>query len=117
MRMWMIDPKLMCRKHLLGEHVECHMFLAAINKKINISGFIKNNLLEPTSLMQRHDALAKEMLDRGYKHESRLSGYDLSYLDNNIIHYKVNVQDSLKELMSRCKECKQIIMESSRIVG
>ena len=22
MRMWMVNPKIMCRKHLLGEHVE-----------------------------------------------------------------------------------------------
>ena len=36
MRMWMIDPKLLCRKHLLGEHLEIHMFVGTINKGINV---------------------------------------------------------------------------------
>jgi hypothetical protein len=26
MMMWMIDPVLLCRKHLLGEHGEIHKF-------------------------------------------------------------------------------------------
>ena len=25
MRMWMVNPKMMCNKHLLGEHVELHL--------------------------------------------------------------------------------------------
>lgn len=25
MRMWVVNPKILCRKHLLGEHVELHM--------------------------------------------------------------------------------------------
>jgi hypothetical protein len=96
----------MCRKHLLGEHVECHMFAATLNKKRNISGFIRNNLLEPLSLFKRHEALVKEMLSRGYKHISDLPKYNLDYLNNDIIHYKVCVQDSLKELKSRCNDCR-----------
>lgn len=31
MRMWMVDPKIMCRKHLLGEHLELHMLAGCIN--------------------------------------------------------------------------------------
>ena len=40
MRMWMVNPRIMCRQHLLGEHVEIHMFhsenkllLKAFNEK------------------------------------------------------------------------------------
>jgi hypothetical protein len=25
--MWMVDPRIMCRNHLLGEHAEIHMFV------------------------------------------------------------------------------------------
>ena len=45
MRMWMVDPKIMCRKHLLGEHVEHHMFVGTINKRISIVGYLRDNLL------------------------------------------------------------------------
>jgi len=27
MRMWMLNPKALCRKHLMGEHVEIHMLV------------------------------------------------------------------------------------------
>jgi hypothetical protein len=30
MRMWMVPPKVMCRKHLLGEHVEIHMLAGSL---------------------------------------------------------------------------------------
>ena len=50
MRMWMVDPSLLCRKHLLGEHLECHMFVGTINKNISIKGYIKNGLCEPDKL-------------------------------------------------------------------
>ena len=36
MRMWNVDPKLMCNKHLLGEHVEMHMFFGTIQKGISM---------------------------------------------------------------------------------
>lgn len=43
MRMWKVNPKNMCRQHLLGEHVECHMFVGAILKGISLSGYIKKD--------------------------------------------------------------------------
>ena len=32
MRMWNVDVTKMCNKHLLGEHVEMHMFVGIIIK-------------------------------------------------------------------------------------
>ena len=32
MRQWMVDPRLLCRKHLLGEHVENHMFIGTLKR-------------------------------------------------------------------------------------
>ena len=40
MRMWMVDPKKMCRKHLLGEHVEIHMMVGTLLKGRSIDGFL-----------------------------------------------------------------------------
>ena len=31
MRMWMVNPGFMCNKHLLGEHVECHMLVGHLH--------------------------------------------------------------------------------------
>ena len=46
MRIWKINPKLMCRKHLLGEHVESHMFVGSINKRRSIQGHIEKGQVE-----------------------------------------------------------------------
>lgn len=36
MRMWMLPTAGMCRKHLLGEHVELHMLLGSLRRGKNI---------------------------------------------------------------------------------
>lgn len=109
MRMWMVPTEFLCRKHLLGEHVETHMFLGSFKKKKNIKGFVENNCAEPLSLRQRHDALAKEMGDRGYNHKSPLDFEEnvISYLPKNHINAKVDSESSLLDLIGRCEECKK----------
>jgi hypothetical protein len=71
--MWMVNPSLMCRKHLLGEHVELHMAGAWIAKGKSVAGWAESNCLEPLSIGIRHSALAAEMRNRGYNHKSPLS--------------------------------------------
>ena len=46
MRMWMVDPRIMCRQHLLGEHVEIHMFVGAISRGKSVKGYLEKGLLE-----------------------------------------------------------------------
>lgn len=108
MRMWMVDPKIMCRKHLLGEHVEHHMFVGSLRKKLSMDGYVANNLMEPLSLNKRHDALVVEMLARGFKHHSPLdwSSHELDYLPDEIILAKVDSEAALSDLLDRCPECK-----------
>lgn len=60
----------MCRKHLLGEHLELHMLVGSLTKGRSIQGFLDNGLLEPQNLISRHNRLVKEMIFRGYKHNS-----------------------------------------------
>lgn len=99
----MVDPKILCRNHLLGEHHETHMFVGTINKGINITGYIDGKLLEVHSLRSRHDSLVLEMKCRGYNHNSPLAEFD-SFESGSIC-----VEDNLIELQSRCEECKRRI--------
>lgn len=106
MRQWMIDPSKMCVKHLLGEHVEHHMFVGALNKRKTLTGYIENNLLEPKSLVVRHNALVAEMLKRGFKHNSPLDEPDISYLSDDQKNARIDKLSADTELFSRCKKCK-----------
>lgn len=109
MRMWMVPVEIMCRQHLLGEHVEHHMFLGCLKKGLNLDGYVDNNLLELKSLKRRHERLVKEILKRGYNHNS-----PLDYPDNYtfgqgeyVCNSKVDVKKALKDLLCRCEECKR----------
>jgi hypothetical protein len=107
MRMWMVEPIIMCNKHLLGEHVECHMFAGHLQRERKINNYIRLNLLEPGSLRQRHDRLAQEMIDREMSHKSPLPEFDTSYLPKEHQIYIVDADASLKELKKRCPQCKK----------
>lgn len=107
MRTWMVNPGFMCNKHLLGEHVECHMLVGHLQRRRRITNYIRLNLLQPHSLRERHDQLALEMEDRGMVHASLLPEFDLSYLPEEHRIYTVNAVDSLIELSIRCPECKR----------
>ena len=107
MRMWNVEPKYLCRKHLLGEHVEMHMFIGSIEKGISLAGYVKNNLIETDRISLRHDELVVEMTDRGYNHKSPVNNWECS-----VSVGKVNVKANLKELSNRCPDCKKRIKEA-----
>jgi len=106
MRQWMVDPKVLCNKHLFGEHVEHHMFVGTINKGTKVDGYLKNNLLEPLSLKDRHDELAQEILMRGFNHKSDLPEIDYSHLTEIQMDIKINMISSGNDLISRCEKCR-----------
>jgi hypothetical protein len=97
----MVDPIILCKQHLLGEHLEVHMFVGSIIKNKNLSGFLKGGLLEVHSLQIRHDQLVVEMEKRGMKHNSPLP-YFSSYQAGH-----VDTEKSLLELLSRCEQCRR----------
>jgi len=99
MRMWMVDPTTMCRQHLLGEHVETHMFAGTLGKDISVAGYVSGGLLETASLASRHDELAAEMERRGYRHRSPLNYHDDLELG------RIDTTASDRELRSRCPDC------------
>lgn len=92
----------MCRKHLLGEHLECHMFVSTINAGKSVTGYLEGGLLEIHSLRRRHDALVEEMIVRGYNHASPLPAFPESEAGF------VNVVRSIIELRRRCPECRAL---------
>jgi len=113
MRMWMVNPAFMCNKHLLGEHVECHMLAGHVQRKRRITNYIRLNLLQPKSLRERHDQLAFEMENREMVHKSPLPECDLSYLPEEHRIYTVDAEQSLIELLRRCSQCRERVCVSS----
>jgi len=102
----MVNVKVMCRPHLLGEHHECHMLAGSLRLEKNITGFVDNNLLEPKSLKKRHDELVQEMKRRGYNHNSPLEEVNIDYLPISQQNTVVDVKKAEKELFSRCIVCR-----------
>lgn len=110
MRQWMVDPKIMCQKHLCGEHLEHHMFIGTLRKKIKVDGYIENNLFEPRSLHQRHKELAEEMIRRGYNHKSPLREIDCScitHLSTEQQYWEIDKAAAFEDLIGRCPECEK----------
>lgn len=106
--MWLVDPRYMCQQHLLGEHVEMHMFHTTLSKKMLVTGYISNNLLEPESLLARHQALEAEMIRRGMNHMSPMDVQpSLSYLIDSDRTHKIDREAALAELHNRCPECRE----------
>ena len=73
MRICGINPKLMCRQHLLGEHKEIHMIIGCIRKGKKLNGYIKHNQIDVSLIMARHYKLVEEMKRRGYNHQSPIT--------------------------------------------
>ena len=107
MRMWMVDPSVMCNQHILGEHLECHMFVSTINQnKRKLDGFIKNGLLEADKLVERHDLLVQEMTSRKMNHKTPIDSPSRIIFDISKI---IDVEDNIRILYHRCPKCKEKI--------
>jgi hypothetical protein len=108
--MWNVDPTKMCRNHLLGEHLELHMFANALaNNKPKLTGFVNKGLLHMENIVLRHKILAEEMKNRNYNHKSPLEMpkalpdyVTVELWTTNLIDIEKNERD----LHSRCSKCK-----------
>ena len=116
MRMWMIDPKLLCTKHLLGEHGEIHKHRHNFVKQHRITKRISPVVqIEPMHMETRHDELAAELIRRKYNHNSPYSQPDISYLKDSEKFAKVDINNSLMDLINRCPECAKRIKNETNI--
>lgn len=99
----MVDPRIMCRQHLLGEHAEIHMFVGTISRGNSVKGYLKKGLLEVHSLYNRHDELAKEMKRRNYRHYSEIGE---KWKQTKTVG-SINREENLRQLINRCSRCKE----------
>ena len=76
MRIWDVDPAILCRQHLLGEHRELHgLWNILVHGKTGYSRHPETRRWEGklAALYDRHEALVEEMTARGYTHRSPLN--------------------------------------------
>lgn len=76
MRIWDIDPRELCKSHLLGEHSELHGLWNILTQ--NKKGYRRHPETlrwegKLAALYARHEALVEEMGRRGYQHASPLA--------------------------------------------
>ena len=118
MRLWMINPQLLCNQHLLGEHSEIHKHRHIFVKHYSISGRIFPIVqIEPTSMEIRHNELVIEMQKRGFHHNSSYVQPDISYLPIEQQNAKVDLEYNLKDLYNRCEKCRERIYSISNMNG
>lgn len=111
MRMWMVDPRILCHQHLSGEHGEIHKHRHNFVKHHSIAGRIAGNACEPESMKARHDELEAELQRRAREAgrkppSSPFEQPDVSYLPVEHRGFKVNVEASLAMLKGRCPDCR-----------
>lgn len=116
MRMWMINPKVMCREHLLGEYRELFTFLGTLRKKKRVDGYLRHNLFEPESIMLRYKELRKEMLRRGYNPRKPFTFVpsDLDYLTEEQRLTRIDRRSAFDELIRRCPACRQRLADGRK---
>lgn len=118
MRMWLVDPETMCKKHLLGEHLEMHMYVGALRRRTSVKGYLDNNLLELPTLYYRHEELVEELLRRGYKHSSPMDPDEVDVLIQRLpeayLEVEMDREAAARELYRRCPDCKVKYEEKKR---
>lgn len=77
MRVWDIDPKHLCRQHLLAEHRELHGLWNILTKHGGRGGYARHPetlrwVGKQKALYERHELLVKEFTRRGYSHHTPL---------------------------------------------
>lgn len=106
--MWGVHPRLMCDKHLMGEHVEMHMFVGTIAAGKSLDGYVRDKLVDPGRIGERHDELAMEMTRRGMAHVSPLH---VPVFLTSVTLNNINEGTNTRELVRRCPDCR-LIMEA-----
>jgi len=102
--MWGVNPEKLCNQHLLGEHLEMHMFVGCIKKGISLKGYYDNKLVCTNLIKKRHDDLMNEMISRGMKHNTPME--EINFFKD----YKqgsIDLELNINELMRRCPKCKE----------
>lgn len=111
MRMWPVPVDTLCRQHLLGEHVEMHMFAGTITKMVSLDGYIVAGQVDVSKIRLRHELLALELRRRQFKHLSPMDPIPVLAVSPKDVRrsqeiFKANSLVSARDLWSRCPECR-----------
>ena len=103
MRLWGINPKILCRNHLLGEHKELHYMVGWINgkKPLILKRWSDKMFIDTTIIIKRHKELVDEMVSRGYNHKSPLPEFKDPQWGS------IDAKKNKEDLLNRCSECKK----------
>lgn len=111
-RLWCVDPADMCTQHLVGEHKEMHQAAGTLLNhpygEAAMEGHAQRGHIDVSLLEVRHDALVREMEERGYNHDSPWE-YDLSEWEDM---GEVNAKKNAEELVDRCDDCRERMLEN-----
>ena len=109
----MVNPRIMCRQHLLGEHVEIHKFVGTLSRGKTVKGYLEKGLLEVHNLYSRHEEIVTEMTRRGYRHCSPVDEKWRTVEKLGTIDQEKN----LEELLRRCSRCKRNYLDEKQANG
>ncbi len=107
MRIWDIEPKKLCRQHLLGEHRELHAIWSVLTN--NKSGYSRHPetlrwVGKRKALYLRHEKLIREMSARGYSHNSPLDR-ELATGSSKQIDFVNTIEEQKVILNNKVCEC------------
>jgi len=108
MRIWDLEPKRLCRKHLVAEHGELHsLWSVLVNNKKGFSRHPETLRWKGKlkALFSRHEELAKELKKRGYSHRSPLNT-SLAKGKTKQDEYKDSIEEQKRILKIKGCDCK-----------
>ena len=112
MRMWMVDPSLLCKNHLLGEHYELHCIIGAIETNPEwVKRLIKHGYIEMDKIESRHRKLVR---DGRFKDKTPLK-FDYSKVSKQFPPGEVDREKSIRDLKQRCEHCKRRIEDANSL--
>lgn len=94
----MVNPRIMCRQHLLGEHRELHAIAGMIRKRGALTA--SREFVEARLMHERHAEIETEMRRRGYVPRTAFPSVE------PIDFGSVDREASMRELTRRCTVCR-----------
>ena len=107
MRIWGVDPSLMCQRHILGEHREMHALVVMIRlgtKKSQLEAHCRLGQVAIHQIVDRHELLVEEMERRGWNHKTPMGESERALL---WVEGEIDSLRNLSLLSERCPLCRE----------